>query len=58
LCIHHNEFFEYHKKKQKQLKKRVNQAKNSYELNNKKKEDVEDKATVARLKALKQHDMD
>lgn len=37
LFIHHTDFFEYHKKLQKHLKKRVNQAKNQYEIINKKK---------------------
>jgi hypothetical protein len=57
LRAHKEEFMEWHRKKQKDRKKIANQAKAIIDAKRKSKEDLEDKATLARLKALKQQDM-
>ena len=57
LRAHKEDFVEWHRKKGKDRKKIAMQAKNFIDTKRKAKEDVEDKATIARLKALKQHDM-
>ena len=57
LRAHKQDFMEWHRKKQKDRKKIANQAKGIIDAKRKSKEDLEDKATLARLKALKQQDM-
>jgi ATP-dependent helicase STH1/SNF2 len=57
LRAHKEEFMEWHRKKQKDRKKIANQAKAIIDAKRKSKEDLEDKATQARLKALQQQDM-
>ncbi len=58
LRIHKEEFLEWHRKKQKDLKKMGNQAKSIYDLKKKEKEMIQDKKAEERLNALKKQDME
>lgn len=57
LYTHQSEFMDFHKKRQKALKKRAQVAKVTYELNQKKKEDEENEIQRQKLIALKKNDI-
>mgnify|MGYP000886441974 FL=1 len=58
LFAHQNDFFEYHKKKAKILKKRCQHAKNYIEQAEKREQEKRDKELKERVKALKSHHFD
>ncbi len=57
LRTHKEEFFEWHRKKQRDRKKVVNQAKANYDAKKKSKEDNDNKEYEKRLKILQAQDM-
>lgn len=58
MYVHHCDFFEFHKKNAKMLKKRALLAKSAFDAIIKKREDEENEAQKIRLQALKKNDME